>query len=170
MRDSFQDLGFGLLLALALVYLVIVLQFRSFFDPLIVLLSVPLGGIGVLWTLWTTQTALSVPALMGVIMMVGVAVSYAILFVDFANLAVSSGQDVYSALLEAGRIRLRPILMTSLTSMIGLVPLALAEGQANMPMARAMIGGIFVSTLLTLVVLPAIYLIFKGKQRTGATR
>jgi len=163
-KRSFGDLGFGLLLALLLGYLVLVIQFRSFLDPLIVLCSVPLGGIGVVWTLLLTGTAFSVPALMGVIMMVGIAVSYAILFVDFANTAVAQGQTPQAAVLEAGRIRLRPILMTSLTSMIGLLPLALAEGQANMPMARTLIGGILVSTLLTLLVLPVLYVTFKRNK------
>jgi multidrug efflux pump subunit AcrB len=160
MRESFGSLGFGFVLAVALVYLVMVVQFRSFLDPLIVMFAVPLGIVGVLWMLFLTGTNWNIQSLMGVILMVGVVVAFSLLMVDFANRLRDEGKDAESAILEAARIRLRPILMTSLAASLGLVPMAIAGG-ANVPLARAVIGGILASTVLTLLVVPILYAMLK---------
>jgi multidrug efflux pump subunit AcrB len=163
MKQSFTSLGFGLVLAVILIYLIMVAQFRSFLDPFIILFAVPLGLIGVLAMLAATGTTLNVQSLMGVIFMVGIAVSNSILLVEFANrLRAERGLSPWEAAVEAGRVRLRPILMTSLAAIAGLVPLALHEGQATMPLARAVIGGLSVSTALTIFVVPCLYTMFKG--------
>ncbi len=170
MRESFGSLAFGLLLATLLVYLVMVVQFQSFQDPLVVLFAVPLGLIGVLWILLATRTPLSIQSLMGVMMMIGIAVSYTVLLVDFANQRVRAGATPFEAMVEAGRIRIRPILMTSLAAALGLIPMALGGG-LNAPLARAIIGGILVSTPLKLVVVPAVYVALRGQRHeTGVTR
>ncbi len=164
MKQSFASLGFGLILAVILIYLIMVAQFRSFLDPFIILFAVPLGLIGVLAMLAVTGTTLNVQSLMGTIFMVGIAVSNSILLVEFANhLRAEHGLSVWDAALESGRVRLRPILMTSLAAIVGLVPLALHEGDATMPLARAVIGGLSVSTALTIFVVPCLYVIFKGR-------
>jgi len=131
MRESFGSLGFGFVLAVALVYLVMVVQFRSFLDPLIVMFAVPLGIVGVLWMLFLTGTNWNIQSLMGVILMVGVVVAFSLLMVDFANRRRDEGKDAESAILEAARIRLRPILMTSLAASLGLVPMAIAGSDAS---------------------------------------
>jgi multidrug efflux pump subunit AcrB len=164
MRESFAGLGFGLALAVVLVYLVIVVQFRSFVDPLIVMFAVPLGFIGVLLMLFLTRTNLSIQSLMGVIMMVGIVVSFSVLLVEFANqLRRKEGQTVEEAIRAAARIRLRPILMTALAAVLGLVPMAVAGG-ANIPLARAVIGGVLASTVLTLFVVPVLYTLLKQRS------
>jgi CzcA family heavy metal efflux pump len=163
MRESFGSLGFGLILAVMLVYLVMVIQFRSFLDPFIVMFAVPLGIVGVLWMLFLTGTNLNIQSLMGVIMMVGIVVAFSLLMVDFANRLRSEGVELERAIQEAAKIRLRPILMTSLAATLGLVPMAIAGG-ANIPLARAVIGGVLASTVLTLVVVPILYTLLKRKQ------
>lgn len=160
MMESFQNLGFGLFLAVVLVYLVMVIQFHSFLDPFIVMFAVPLGLIGVIWMLYSTGTYLSIPALMGVIMMVGIAVSYSILLVDFANERRRQGTSFRQAVLDAAAVRLRPIVMTSLAAVLGLVPMAVAGG-ANIPLARSVIGGVLASAFLTLFVVPLLYTTLK---------
>jgi multidrug efflux pump subunit AcrB len=160
MRESFGNLGFGLILAVMLVYLVMVIQFRSFLDPLIVMFAVPLGIVGVLWMLFLTGTNFNIQSLMGMIMMVGIVVAFSLLMVDFANRRRGEGVEVEPAILEAAKIRLRPILMTSLAATLGLVPMAIGGG-ANIPLARAVIGGVLASTALTLVVVPILYTVFK---------
>lgn len=167
MKESFQSLGFGFVLAVILVYLVMVAQFRSFLDPFIVLFAVPLGIIGVLLMLFLTSTSLNVQSFLGVIFMVGIAVSNSILLVEFANRARDQGMGTREAALEAGIVRLRPILMTSLAAVLGLLPMAIGLGhgsEANVPLARAVIGGLTVSTVLTLFVVPILYLMFKREQ------
>ena len=167
MRESFQSLGFGFVLAVILVYLVMVAQFHSFLDPFIVLFAVPLGIIGVLWMLFLTSTSLNVQSFLGVIFMVGIAVSNSILLVEFANRARDQRMGTREAALEAGIVRLRPILMTSLAAVLGLLPMAIGLGhgsEANVPLARAVIGGLTVSTVLTLFVVPILYLMFKREQ------
>jgi multidrug efflux pump subunit AcrB len=164
MTQSFQSLGFGLVLAVVLIYLIMVAQFRSFLDPFIILFAVPLGLIGVLLVLVLTGTTLNVQSFMGVIFMVGIAVSNSILLVEFANrLRAERGLSAREAAVEAGRVRLRPILMTSLAAVVGLLPLALKAGEATTPLARTVIGGLTVSTLLTIFVVPCLYVIFKGR-------
>jgi multidrug efflux pump subunit AcrB len=170
MRQSFQDLGFGFILAAVLIYLIMVAQFRSFLDPFIVMIAVPLGLIGVLIMLFVTGTTLNVQSFMGVIFMVGIAVSNSILLVEFANRArAERGLSVWQAAVEAGTVRLRPILMTSLAAVVGLIPLALHEGEATMPLARAVIGGLTVSTALTIFVVPCLYVLFKGRGAAEPT-
>jgi CzcA family heavy metal efflux pump len=164
MRESFGSLGFGLVLAALLVYLVMVVQFQSFRDPLAVLFAVPLGFIGVLWVLLATRTAFSIQALMGLVMMVGIVVAYGVLLVEFANQRVHAGAAPFEAVVEAGRIRIRPILMTSLAAALGLVPMAVAGG-LNAPLARAIIGGVLASAALTLFVVPAAYVALRGSAR-----
>jgi multidrug efflux pump subunit AcrB len=164
MTQSFQSLGFGFILAVVLIYLIMVAQFRSFLDPFIILFAVPLGLIGVLLVLFLTGTTLNVQSFMGMIFMVGIAVSNSILLVEFANrLRAERGLSPLEAAVEAGRVRLRPILMTSLAAVVGLLPLALKTGEATTPLARAVIGGLTVSTLLTVFVVPCLYVLFKGR-------
>jgi multidrug efflux pump subunit AcrB len=165
MNESFASLGYGMILAVILIYLIMVAQFRSFLDPFIILFAVPLGIIGVLVILVITNTTLNVQSLMGVIFMVGIAVSNSILLVEFANrLRQEHGYSPLDAAIESGRVRLRPILMTSLAAIVGLIPLALHQGEATMPLARAVIGGLSVSTALTVFVVPCLYVMFKGKN------
>ncbi|HYZ84029.1 MAG TPA: efflux RND transporter permease subunit [Bryobacteraceae bacterium] len=160
MRSSFQSFGLGLLLALLLLYLVLVAQFRSFTDPVIILLAVPTGLAGVLATLYLAGTTLNVMSLMGIVMMVGIVVSNSILLVDFTRNLQREGMPVAEALEFAGRARLRPILMTSLATVIGLMPMALGLGEGSesyAPLAQAIIGGLSASLVFTVFVVPAAY-------------
>ena len=170
MRDALDQFMQGFLLAVVLVYLVLVLQFRSFRDPFIVMLAVPLGLIGVSWLLFLGGNPLSMMSAMGIIMMVGLVVAYSILLVDFADRRLSAGATLRDAITEAARVRLRPILMTSLTTVLALTPMALGGtgAEANVPLARAIIGGVLSAAALTLVVVPCLYVILKrpsGGQR-----
>ncbi|MCI0457372.1 MAG: efflux RND transporter permease subunit, partial [Gemmataceae bacterium] len=147
------------------IYLIMVAQFRSFLDPFIILFAVPLGLIGVLLILFLTGTSWNIQSFMGVIFMVGIAVTNSILLVEFANrLRAERGLSALEAAIESGKIRLRPILMTMLAVIVGLIPLALHEGEATTPLARAVIGGLTVSTALTIFVVPCLYVIFKGRS------
>ena len=172
MKESFASLGFGFVLAVALVYLVMVVQFRSFLDPLIVMCAVPLGLIGVAWMLFLTGTYLSIQSIMGVIMMVGIVVSFSVLLVDFANQLLAERhatgrlRSAEEAVIEAARIRLRPILMTALAAVLGLTPMAIAGG-ANIPLARAVVGGILASVVSVLFVVPILFLSAKGGEGGG---
>lgn len=164
MNSSFSGMGLGLAMAIVLVYLLLVAQFRSFLDPAIILVSVPLGIIGVIAMLLLTGTTLNIQSYLGTIFMVGIAVSNSVLLVDFANRRRADGQTVREAVIEASSIRLRPILMTSIAAIVGLLPMAfdLAPGaEANVPLARAVVGGLAASTLLTLFVVPLVYLLVK---------
>lgn len=157
---AFAGLGFAALLALALVYMVLASQFGSLVDPLVIMFSVPLGVSGVIVALLVTGTTLSVNSFMGVIMMVGIVVSNGVLLVDFANVLRRRGAGLVEATIEAGRTRLRPILMTTLATVLGLIPMALGIGEGsetNLPLARAVIGGLTVSTVFTLFLVPALY-------------
>ncbi len=167
-EKTFADLRMAALIALALVYMVLASQFRSLVHPLVIMLSVPLGITGVLIILFLTGTTLNVNSYMGVIMMVGIVVSNGVLLVDFANVLRRRGKGLVEATIEAGRTRLRPILMTSLATVVGLVPMALGLGEgseANLPLARAVIGGLTVSTLFTLFLVPVLYTIVDRKDR-----
>lgn len=167
MNSSFRTFGLGLILAIALVYLILVAQFQSFLDPFIILLAIPTGLIGVLLVLWLSGTTLNVMSLMGVVMMVGIVVSNSILIVQFIRQLRDDGMAVREAVITACRVRLRPILMTSLATLIGLLPMALALGvgsEAYAPLARAIIGGLGVSVVLTVFVVPAAYLIAHGRS------
>jgi hydrophobic/amphiphilic exporter-1 (mainly G- bacteria), HAE1 family len=166
MHESFSSFGFGLSLAVVLLYLVMVAQFKSFLDPFIIMFAVPMGLIGVIWTLWLTTTTLNIESFMGIIVMVGIVVSNSILLVDFANERRRGGQDLRRAVIESARIRMRPILMTALATVAGLMPIALKIGEgseASAPLARAAVGGLVVSTALTLILVPCIYEFFYGR-------
>jgi len=169
MQESFASLGFGLLLAVALVYLLLVAQLRSFLDPFIIMFAVPMGFIGVLLMLFLTDTTLNVQSFMGVVMMVGLSVSYSLLLVNFANQLLAEGMAFEEAIVSAATIRLRPILMTSLAAILGLVPMALHTGEANMPLARAVIGGLSASALLTLFLVPILYTYLKWTPSASGT-
>ena len=167
MESSFSSFGFGLILSVVLVYLIIVAQFKSFIDPFIILLAVPPGLTGVLIILAATGTTLNIMSLMGIVMMVGIVVSNSILIVEFANRLREDGMGVREAISTSCRVRLRPVLMTSLATLIGLIPMALALGagsEAYAPLARAIIGGLGVSVVLTVFIVPAAYLVVKGRQ------
>ncbi|MCH7631912.1 MAG: efflux RND transporter permease subunit [Planctomycetes bacterium] len=166
MRDAFGQFAGGLVIAAILVYLVMVGQFGSFIDPLIVLLIVPLGFIGVAALLLGTGTNLSIMAFMGIIMVVGIVVEYSIVLVDFANRRLGEGLSVHEAILDAAKVRLRPILMTSLTTWLALLPMAtgFGGGEANAPLARAIIGGVLAATVLSLVVVPCLYVMIRRDE------
>jgi len=169
MRSSFHSFGLGLLLAVLLVYLILVAQFQSFVDPLLILLAVPTGLTGVILILWLTGTTLNVMSLMGVVMMVGIVVSNSILIVEFINRLREDGMAVQAAVVLACRVRLRPVLMTSLATLIGLIPMALKLGagsEAYAPLALAIIGGLAISVVLTLFIVPAAYLIVHRNDRS----
>jgi multidrug efflux pump subunit AcrB len=168
MQASFRSFALGLVLALVLLYLILVAQFRSFVDPLLILLAVPTGLSGVLLALWLTGTTLNVQSLMGVLMMVGMVVSNSILIVEFTHRLEEDGMPLVDAVVNSCRIRLRPILMTSLATVIGLVPMALKLGigsEAYAPLARAIIGGLIVSVMLTVFIVPAAYLLVYRRRR-----
>jgi HAE1 family hydrophobic/amphiphilic exporter-1 len=158
-------------LALALVYMVLACQYESLRDPLVVMFSVPLAAVGVLATLFLTGTTLNVQSYIGCIMLGGIVVNNAILLVDQAGRLVREGTPILGALVEAGRRRLRPILMTALTTILGLLPLALGIGEgsdAQAPLARAVVGGLTASTLITLFLIPAVYSLFHPDGKTRA--
>jgi multidrug efflux pump subunit AcrB len=160
MQVSFRSFGFGLLLSTLLVYLILVAQFESFLDPFLILLAVPTGLTGVLLILFATGTTLNIMSLMGVVMMVGIVVSNSILIVDFTRRLRKEGRPLRDAVSLACRVRLRPVLMTSLATLIGLLPMAAKLGtgtEAYAPLARAIIGGLAVSVVLTVFIVPAAY-------------
>lgn len=166
MEASFRSFGLGLSLSLVLLYLILVAQFRSFLDPVLIMLAVPTGIMGVLLTLLLSGTTLNVMSLMGVIMMVGIVVSNSILIVEFAH-RLEESMPVRDAIISSCRIRLRPILMTSLATIIGLVPLALKLGTGSeqyAPLARTIIGGLIVSVILTIFLVPAAYLLIYERR------
>ena len=172
MTESFRSLGGGLVIAIALVYLLMVVLFQSWLDPFIIITAVPGAMVGILWMLALTGTTFNVESLMGAIMAVGIATSNAILIVSFAN-EVRAGNPGLSALdpaLEAGKVRLRPVLMTALAMIIGMVPMALALGEAgsqNAPLGRAVIGGLLMATFVTLFIVPVIYSLLRKKPPTA---
>ena len=171
MRSSFKSFGIGLILAIVLVYLILVAQFASFLDPFIILLAVPPGLAGVLVFLLATGTTLNVMSLMGVVMMAGIVVSNSILIVEFTRQMRHQGTPLKEAVATASRQRLRPVLMTSLATLLGLIPMALALGagsEAYAPLARAIIGGLLVSVAVTVYLVPAAYLWFHRKQEHPA--
>jgi len=165
MNQSFRSLGLGLILAIALVYLLIVVLFQSWIDPFIIVTAVPGALIGILWMLALTGTTINVESLMGSIMAVGIATSNSILLVSYANDArVERRISPLEAALEAGKTRLRPVLMTALAMIIGMIPMALALGEAgeqNAPLGRAVIGGLLVATVVTLFIVPVVYTLLR---------
>jgi multidrug efflux pump subunit AcrB len=175
MKQSFETLELGIVLAILLVYLLMAANFQSWLEPLIIMMAVPGALAGVLWMLVITRTSINVESLMGAIMAIGVAVANGNLLITFANELREEGYGPVEAAIEAGRIRLRPILMTALAMILGMLPMALALGEGaelNAPLGRAVIGGLIAATGLTLFVVPAVYSIFsrtlKGKKERDA--
>jgi CzcA family heavy metal efflux pump len=166
-QKTFRDLLLAFGLAILLIYVVMASQFQSFMDPFIIMFTVPLGLVGVLWALFLTNTTLSVTSFQGIIVMIGVVVSNGILLVDFTNRLRMQGINLHDAVVLAGRTRLKPILMTSLATVLGLIPMAAGIGgeSTQAPLAIAVIGGLTISTLLTLFFVPALYMVFEMKFR-----
>ncbi len=167
MRESFSSFGFGFALSFVLLYLILIAQFKSFVDPFLIMLAIPMGFVGVFLILLFTGTTLNVMSLMGVLMLIGIADSNSILIVDFAHRLEEQGLSVKDAVITACRVRLRPILMTSLATIIGMIPMALKFGTGSeqyAPMARAIIGGLTSSVILTVFIVPAAYLLVYGKK------
>jgi multidrug efflux pump subunit AcrB len=163
MRSSFMTLGGGIGLAIVLVYLLMAANFQSWLEPFIITMAIPGALAGVLWMLVLTGTTINVESLMGAIMAVGVSVANGNLLITFANEMREEGHDSIASAIEAGRIRFRPIIMTALAMILGMLPMALALGAGsaqNAPLGRAVIGGLLAATLMTLFVVPAIYSIF----------
>ncbi len=165
-RETFEGLVFATVLAIMLVYMVMAAQFKSLIDPFIIMFAVPLGLPGVILVLFLTNTTLSTTSFMGVIMMLGIVVSNGVLLVDYTNVLRRRGMALQDAVVLAARTRLRPILMTSLATVFGLLPMAIGfgtGGETNAPLARAVIGGLSVSTMLTLFLIPALYLMLEER-------
>jgi len=168
MRSSFIGLAAGLAFAVVLVYLLIVVNFQSWVDPFIIITALPGALAGIAWMLFLTGTTLSVPALMGAIMCIGVATANSILVVTFAREQLALHQDAFRAALEAGRTRLRPVIMTALAMIIGMVPMSLGLGEGgeqNAPLGRAVIGGLMVATAATLFFVPSVFAAIRGRRR-----
>jgi len=160
MNASFRGLSYGIIAAIALVYLLMVVNFQSWLDPLIILMALPGALAGIVWMLFATGTTLSVPALMGAIMSIGVATSNSILMVTFANERREEGDDAHHAAWMAGITRLRPVVMTALAMILGMLPMSLGLGEGgeqNAPLGRAVIGGLTVATFTTLFFVPVVY-------------
>ena len=172
-EESFADMALLLLLIIIMVYIVMATQFESFSMPFIIMFSLPFAFTGVFLALYITNTPLSMIALIGAIMLVGIVVKNGIVIVDFMNLLRERGRSISGAVVEAGRSRLRPVLMTTLTTILGMIPLAMANGQGSeawQPMGIAVIGGLTFSTILTLIVIPVIYVIFSYSKIRSANK
>jgi len=172
MIEAFTNLGGGLLIAIALVYLLMAVLYQSWLDPFIILFSVPGALVGILWMLALTGTTLNVESLMGAIMAVGIATSNSILLVSFANdvRVANPGMTALEGAFLAGKTRLRPVIMTALAMILGMVPMALALGEAgsqNAPLGRAVIGGLLMATVVTLFIVPVVYSLFRKKPPTA---
>ena len=173
MQESFKRFSIGLLLAIVLVYLILMAQFASFVDPLIILLAIPPGLAGVVLVLWLTHSTFNIMSLMGVIMMTGIVVSNSILIVEFARQLRKEDFSLQDALVRACKIRLRPILMTSLATLLGMLPMALGietGSEQYAPLARAVIGGLAVSVVITVFLVPAVYLMVHRNDKNETQR
>jgi multidrug efflux pump subunit AcrB len=160
MESAFLRLGLGLVFAAVLVYLLMVVNFQSWLDPFIIITALPGAFVGIVWSLYLWQTTFSVPALMGAIMSIGVATANSILIVTFANGQSEEGKSSFDAAIEAGRTRMRPVLMTAAAMIIGMLPMSLGLGEGgeqNAPLGRAVIGGLLVATATTLLFVPVVY-------------
>jgi len=164
MTGAYSDLLSGLGFAIVLIYLLIVVNFQSWLDPFIVVMALPAALAGIVWSLFTTGTTVSVPALTGAIMCMGVATANSILVISFARERLQAGADALTAALEAGTTRIRPVLMTALAMMIGMLPMAIEPGQ-NAPLGRAVIGGLLFATCATLVLVPTLFSVIHGRSR-----
>ena len=170
MTSAYSQLYFGLAGAIVLIYLVIVVNFQSWLDPFIIVTALPGALAGIVWMLFMTGTTLSVPALTGAIMCMGIATANSILLVSFAREGLASGLDSASAALEAGFTRFRPVLMTALAMIIGMLPMAFALGEGgeqNAPLGRAVIGGLLVATLATLFFVPTVFSVLHRQRNRG---
>ena len=174
MQSSFTGLLVGLLMSIVLVYLLIVVNFQSWLDPFIIITALPGALAGILWMLFLTHTTLSVPALTGAVMCMGVATANSILMISFARERMEEGLDPIKAALEAGYTRMRPVIMTALAMIIGMLPMAFGFGEGgeqNAPLGRAVIGGLLFATVATLLFVPVVFSIFHGRrQRKAAAR
>jgi len=173
MRESYSGLFTGIALAVVLVYLFLVINFQSWIDPLIVLMAVPFALSGVMWMLFLSQTHLSVPALMGTLMCIGLTTANSILVVTFANQRMDAGDDPLTAAVTAGYTRLRPVLMTAGAMMLGMTPMAFGVGEGgeqNAPLARAVIGGLLFATFATLVFVPTMYRLLRRRPTTDLSQ
>jgi multidrug efflux pump subunit AcrB len=166
MRDAFQRMLFGLAAATLLVYFIMVMNFQSWKDPFIIVTALPGAFCGIVWMLYLTHTTFSVPSLMGAVMSIGVATANSILLVSFANEQLKSGMSARDAALEAGGTRLRPVLMTALAMIVGMLPMAIGAGEGgeqNAPLGRAVIGGLLLATTATLLFVPVVYGVMRRK-------
>jgi multidrug efflux pump subunit AcrB len=171
MESSFTGLAAGVGVAIVLVYLLIVVNYQSWLDPFIIITALPAALAGILWSLLLTRTTLSVPALTGAIMCIGVATANSILMVSFARGRMADGLDAAQAALEAGYTRIRPVLMTALAMIIGMVPMSLALGEGgeqNAPLGRAVIGGLALATVATLFFVPCVFTLLHGRHKGAA--
>jgi multidrug efflux pump subunit AcrB len=165
MLSAYQQLFIGIGFAIVLIYLLIVVNFQSWLDPLVVVLALPTALAGIVWMLFATGTTLSVPALTGAIMCMGVATANSILVISFAREQLAAGANAFEAALEAGATRFRPVLMTALAMVIGMAPMAIEQGQ-NAPLGRAVIGGLIFATLATLLLVPTLFSLVHGRARS----
>jgi len=172
MNTAFTRLGLGLIAAALLVYFLMVVNFQSWIDPFIIITALPGALVGIVWMLFVTQTTFNVPSLMGAVMSIGVATANSILMVTFANQRRHEGADALTAALDAGRTRLRPVLMTALAMMIGMIPMSLGLGEGgeqNAPLGRAVLGGLLVATFATLFFVPVVYTLLRRKAPVEST-
>jgi len=168
MNTAFSGLGLGLIGAILLIYLLIVVNFQSWLDPFVIITALPAALAGIVWMLFATGTTLSVPALTGALMCMGVATANSILVVSFARERLAATGDPLRAAIEAGVTRFRPVLMTALAMIIGMLPMALAMGEGgeqNAPLGRAVIGGLVFATIATLMFVPVVFTIVHGGKQ-----
>jgi multidrug efflux pump subunit AcrB len=166
MRTSFNGLAYGMIGAVVLIYLLIVVNFQSWLDPLIIISALPAALAGMVWMLFVTHTTISVPALIGAIMCLGVATANSILIVSFARERMDAGLSAAAAALEAGFVRFRPVLMTALAMMIGMLPMSLGLGEGgeqNAPLGRAVVGGLLFATFATLLFVPVVFAVIHSR-------
>ena len=167
MNSAFFRLGLGLIFAVLLVYLLIVVNFQSWLDPFIIITALPAALAGIVWMLFLSHTPVSVPALTGAIMCMGVATANSVLVVSFARERMNAGDDAAHAAVQAGVTRFRPVLMTALAMIIGMVPMALGLGEGgeqNAPLGRAVIGGLIFATVATLFLVPTVFKLIHGRR------
>jgi multidrug efflux pump subunit AcrB len=171
MNSAFSGLLFGLIGAIGLIYLLIVVNFQSWSDPFVIVTALPAGLAGIVWMLFVTQTTLSVPALTGAIMCMGVATANSVLVISFARERFAELGDPIAAALEAGFVRFRPVVMTALAMIIGMAPMALGLGEGgeqNAPLGRAVVGGLFFATIATLIFVPVVFSLVHKREAKPA--
>jgi multidrug efflux pump subunit AcrB len=171
MNNAYSGMVFGLLGAIVLIYLLIVVNFQSWTDPIVIIMALPAALAGIIWMLFVSGTTLSVPALTGAIMCMGVATANAVLVISFARERLTEHGDPIQAALEAGYVRIRPVLMTALAMMIGMAPMALGLGEGgeqNAPLGRAVIGGLLFATVATLFVVPAVFSLMHRRKAAAS--